>query len=481
MQKRKLSLAIAVAGIGLLSQAYAGEVNLIVKYKPENSSLMNLNAMSSSSTSGLKVTKSQPINADTQLVTVETKDSDSMLLMSANSASAGDSSAKVDYKTAREFMDAHPDVVYALPAKSTMKAFDVQKKAISSPNTGTGVRDDWGKQWDMDSDGYGYGIGVNEAWRLIQNPAGTYVAVVDTGLAVQAPEDISKEVVDNGLPYFHYENNKTVVDYNVYQQSGHFHGTHVAGTIDANGPEVTGVAGPIDSIKVAPVKALADEGSGNTYAIMEAVKWSAGVPVSGVQTNNYPAKVINLSLGMSRYYTENGQEKTYYSESYWKNNVIPSMCAAWYDAAKSAEDEGATLVIAAGNDSHELWNDIPSGCQNFKSIVVEATGPTGKKSYYSTYSTNDWKLQSTVVRAPGGDADFGEAGEIYSTVNDGYGYMQGTSMATPHVAGMVSLIYSVDPTVTPDDVATILNQSAYDNTGVLSAQKVVSTTINRMK
>ncbi|WP_231138743.1 S8 family serine peptidase [Francisella orientalis] len=91
---------------------------------------------------------------------------------------------------------------------------------------------------------------------------------------------------------------------------------------------------------------------------------------------------------------------------------------------------------------------MPSGCRDINAIVVESTGPKGLLAPYSTYYAPDgilkWRVNSLVVRAPGGDSyNYGKTAQIYSTLNNyEYGYMQGTSVATPHVTSIIALLYA---------------------------------------
>ncbi|WP_191092809.1 S8 family serine peptidase [Cysteiniphilum sp. JM-1] len=264
--------------------------------------------------------------------------------------------------------------------------------------------------------------------------------------------------LDDGIPL--------VVDNHITDR-GSYHGSHVAGIIGANGPYIHGVTGFDKHVKILPIKALEDNGSGDTNAILEAVLWAAGSPEAKAGVNPNPAKVINLSLGMSR--VDAGID-----EFDWFLFVMPMMCHAWEYVVNEANKMGSTVVIAAGNDGHELWNDIPSGCPNLNAIVVEATGPTGKRSFYSTYASDNWFTKSTIIKAPGGDSKIDpENGKVLSTVNGRYAFFQGTSMAAPHVSGIVALLYRINPSISYKQVASILSRS-YQENGVISAKYAIN-------
>jgi serine protease len=114
------------------------------------------------------------------------------------------------------------------------------------------------------------------------------------------------------------------------------------------------------------------------------------------------------------------------------------------------------VVVAAGNSNTNAINSNPANCAGV--ITVAATNRSGGKASYSNYGTN------VTIAAPGGDSGAG----ILSTLNSGtttpasdnYAWYMGTSMATPHVAGVVALMLSANPNLTPDDVAAKLKSTA---------------------
>ncbi|MEY4418382.1 MAG: hypothetical protein RIQ88_820, partial [Actinomycetota bacterium] len=140
-------------------------------------------------------------------------------------------------------------------------------------------------------------------------------------------------------------------------------------------------------------------------------------------------------------------------------------------AIENAKAADVTIVTAAGNDDTIATDSYPGNC--YGNITIGATDYNGYKTVYSNYSmySSQQKIYIGVdISAPGGDFEsgMGEAGGIYSTVNDGvtvpgdpsYAYMQGTSMASPVAAGVVALMYSVKPNITDDQVWNILSTTA---------------------
>ena len=216
-----------------------------------------------------------------------------------------------------------------------------------------------------------------------------------------------------------------------------WHGTHVAGTIAAVSNNNQGVAGVAYDAKVMPVRALGTCG-GYTSDIADAIVWSAGGSVSGVPATATPAQVINLSLGGGG-----------------------SCNSLTQTAINTARGLGATILVAAGNSNDNTANYSPASCNGV--VTVAATNRQGGRAYYSNYGT------AVDVAAPGGAQSFANDPEgVLSTLNSGsttpgsdtYEYYQGTSMATPHVAGVVALMYEANPSITPDEVEVALENTA---------------------
>ena len=225
--------------------------------------------------------------------------------------------------------------------------------------------------------------------------------------------------------------------YPAQDQSSSWHGTHVAGTIAAVTNNNSGVAGVAYDANVVPVRVLGRCG-GTTADIADGIIWASGGNVSGVPGNSNPADVINMSLG--------GQG---------------SCSSTTQQAINLARGNGSTVVIASGNSNANSSNFNPGNCNGV--VNVAATNRDGGRSYYSNYGAN------VDVAAPGGAQQFAnDPNGVLSTYNSGsttpssdsYSYSQGTSMAAPHVAGVAALIKEVMPSASPDDVESILKQTA---------------------
>ena len=287
---------------------------------------------------------------------------------------------------------------------------------------------------------YGFGTGAGgtyatQAWDITSG-AGINVAVLDTGIVSHS--DLNANIVGGydfiiDLAVAADGNGRDSDPSDPGDASGgstsSWHGTHVAGTIGAVTNNAKGVAGMAYGAKVVPVRVLG-KGGGYDSDIADAIIWAAGGTVSGVPANANPAQVINLSLGGSGACSTTSQ-----------------------NAINSAVGRGATVVIAAGNSNADVVNFSPGNCANI--VSVASTTSTGARSSFSNYGT------LIDIAAPGS--------AILSTLNSGtagpgtesYASYSGTSMATPHVAGIVALMQAVSsPRKTPAQIESILKTTA---------------------
>ena len=323
-------------------------------------------------------------------------------------------------------------------------------------------------QWHLSGNGASgrrHGIDVEAAWARTSGSAEVTVAVLDTG--ARAHPDLDDRIIAG----YDMISSATIArdgdgrdadptdegDWaNVGEcgadspaQNSSWHGLHVAGTIGASTNNGIGVAGVDQRARIQHVRVLGRCG-GLMSDISDGIRWAAGLPVSGIPTNATPADVINLSLGGSGECGRTSQSAV--------------------DAAVAA---GSVVIAAAGNANIDAGNTTPGNCDGV--ITVAATSPAGDRAGamrrvddepsvrvpYSNYG------QVIDIAAPGGDNSF-PGGGVLSTYNlgkkaaggHGYASMLGTSMAAPHVAGVVSLMLDANPTLTPAQVRSTLTAQA---------------------
>ncbi|MCT9075570.1 S8 family peptidase [Streptomyces fulvoviolaceus] len=308
---------------------------------------------------------------------------------------------------------------------------------------------EYAKQWDLFESTAG--MNVPGAWSTATG-TGVTVAVIDTGYVAHTDlaanivagydfiSDTAVSVDGNGRdsnpadPGDYYAANECGTG--IPASNSSWHGTHVAGTIAAVTNNSKGVAGIAYGAKISPVRVLGKCG-GYDSDIIDAITWASGGTVSGVPANTNVAKVINMSLGGDGACT-----------------------SATQTAINAAVNRGTTIAVAAGNDNENVSGHSPGNCSNI--ISVAATNRTGAKASYSNYGS------LVDISAPGGQTSTGTANGILSTLNSGastpssesYAYYQGTSMATPHIAGLVALVKSANSSLTPAQIETAIKNNA---------------------
>lgn len=316
-------------------------------------------------------------------------------------------------------------------------------------------------QWDLRA------IGADKAAKINPGSKNVTVAVIDTGVDDTHPDLAPNFSASQSANCVGGVADTSPGAWRPYT-SGDYHGTHVAGEIAAarNG---VGVAGVAPGVKVAGIK-VSDPDNGLFY----------------------PENVVCAFM----FAADHGVEITnnsYYVDPWLYNCGDHPDQRAILDAVNRAQlyaqKKGTLHVASAGNSNHDLASDAiadatspndttpvervidPSECLDLPTqlpgvVTVSATGVLNQKSYYSTYGNG-----VVDVAAPGGDRRYqipdtpSKDGRILSTMPEGqYAWLQGTSMASPHVAGVAALLKSTHPKAGPRELQRLLKAQA-DNPG----------------
>jgi serine protease len=301
-------------------------------------------------------------------------------------------------------------------------------------------------------------IDLPQAWEITTGTDTVVVAVVDTGVVTDHPDLADRILKDGGsvVGYDFITDSESARDGDgidpdpkdegdlLRGSSSSFHGSHVAGTIAATSNNASHVAGVTWQGKIMPLRALGLGGSGTVYDIAQCILYAAGLTNASNTVPSVKADVINLSLGPSNDECQ----------------ALPPISTVYKNAVEAALSAGVIVVAAAGNDNC----DVPAPLSEISGVInVSAVDAASQRAPYSNYGT------TIDVAAPGGDTSADLNGDavsdgVFSTVADDsslpwqYGIvaMQGTSMATPHMAGVVALMLSVNPTLTPNDINQLL-------------------------
>jgi subtilisin family serine protease len=296
----------------------------------------------------------------------------------------------------------------------------------------------YAEQWNyFENDG---GINLPSAWDITTGSNKIIVSVIDTGIVKH------KQLANKLTPGRNFVDDGNTAD-DPTDRGGQtsYHGSHVAGTIGAVTDQYGSIAGIAWNTKIQPVRVLNNQGIGSLAQIIEGMRWSVGI--SDID-NLYPAKILNLSLS--------GFGK-----------CQPSLQETIDDITQA----GGIVVVAAGNSALPAKLFSPANCNNV--ITVGASDRNGNQAFYSNYG-----IDTVDIIAPGGDKRTGEEGGILSLGAPGkVQFLQGTSMATPHISGLIALMLSLKPYLTLEEITKYLQSSVKNNTmeiGLVDANKVLN-------
>jgi serine protease len=344
----------------------------------------------------------------------------SLLLESTELYRAGGLTQAETYELV-ERLEAHPDVAAAMP--------NYLVHALREPTD-----PNYTSQWNHKA------MNLPSAWNETIGSSGVVVAVIDSGIVATHP-DFGGRLL-GGYDFvskaaYSADGDGRDGNPNDPGYQGVFHGTHVAGIIGAATNNGVGVAGVDWNARLLPVRALGPQ-TGEIADVLDAALWAAGLEPDPF-TNPNPADVLNFSLG----------------------SVEATPCSAIeqqvYDRIMAA---GKIVLVAAGNTTDDAGFYTPGNCRNV--ITVGSVTREGERAYYSNYGSR------VDVMAPGGEQKDTNASTTV-TAQDGilslnasgdYVYLQGTSMAAPHVAGLAALMKALEPTATQADVRAALVATA---------------------
>lgn len=273
------------------------------------------------------------------------------------------------------------------------------------------------------------------------------VAVIDTGVMLAHP-DLKNQLVP-GYDFISdaslardgdgRDNNPDDPGDSSILGASSWHGTHVAGIVAAQSNNQTGIAGVAWQAKIMPLRVLG-KGGGTVNDIVQAIRYAAGLSNASGTVPSKKADIINISFGSS------------------------SASQAEQEAIQAALNQGCILVAAAGNSN----TSVPFYPAAYAEVIsVAATNASGSRASYSNYGSY------LDLAAPGGDmsqdltADGNPDGILSTYVDDSsgqrrssYGYMQGTSMAVPHVAGILALMKALNPSLDATMVKSLIQSCA---------------------
>lgn len=340
-------------------------------------------------------------------------------------------------------MRLHPDVLVVEP--------DVRLRPAAVPNDPQYPL----RQWNLQTPAQHLtAINMPPAWDLTTGAPVT-VAVLDTGIRPAHPELVGKilpgydfvsevETANDGDgrdpdpsdpgDWVTAAESRTANFSGCPIENSTWHGTFIAGQIAALTNNADGMAGVSWAARILPVRVSGKCGA-FVSDILDAIRWAAGLSVTGVPANPNPARILNLSFGGD------------------------AQCSA---ASQAVLDEvatlGALLVVAAGNESGVLRR--PADCQGV--LAVSSVRGDGAKAEYSNYGAN------VALAAPGGSG----LQSIYSLTNAGlrgpsldiFGEKFGTSFSAPLAAGVAALMLSVNPALSGAQLISRMKQGTRPHT-----------------
>lgn len=328
----------------------------------------------------------------------------------------------------------------------------------AAPPITSGADPLFGSQWGMKD------IGATEAWKITRGHPEMVVAVIDTGVDY-THEDLlpnlwrnTQEIPGNGLDddgngyvddiigWDFVSNDNKPYDLAMdpldilFKGGNPGHGTHCAGNVAARGENGKGIAGVAPHVKIMSLRFISEKGQGTTADAIKAIKYAV----------DNGAKIMSNSWGSE------GEDPNAGAEN-----------KALRDAVQYAQDAGVLFVAAAGNGHKGVGYDndndpAPAYPASYDHDIIISVAALNSKDELGSFS--NWGAKSVDIGAPGVAVFSTVVGQGYSdVVIDKFGFKatwDGTSMATPHVAGAAALYWSANPTKTWQEVKAAILGSA---------------------
>lgn len=310
---------------------------------------------------------------------------------------------------------------------------------------------EFANQWDLlNTATPGADIDATQAWDITTGDPNQIVADIDTGINLQHPDLVGNlwtnpgEIPGNGIDDDHNGYIDDVHGWDFVSNDNtpndeHGHGTHTAGTLAAVGNNGMGVTGVAWDVSLLPLKFIGGDGNGSTSDAVAAINYC-----TDLRRRGFNIRVSNNSWGADGGYSQ-----------------------SLYDAIKANGEAGMLFVTAAGNEGVNIDAQAdqslfyPAAFDLPNIISVASTDSSDRRSSFS-----NWGSTSVDLGAPGT--------LIRSTTSDGgYGYMSGTSMASPHVAGVAALAFAISPPNT--DIQTIKSAIFNGSDSIASMQDITVT------
>lgn len=327
-----------------------------------------------------------------------------------------------------------------------------------APPVTSGADPLFGSQWGMKD------IGATEAWKITRGHPEMVVAVIDTGvdythedllpnlwrnnqeISGNGIDDDGNGYVDDLIGWDFVSNDNKPYDLAMdpldilFKGGNPGHGTHCAGNVAARGENGKGIAGVAPHVKIMSLRFISEKGQGTTADAIRAIKYAV----------DNGAKIMSNSWGSEGEDPNAGEENK-----------------ALRDAVQYAQDAGVLFIAAAGNGHKGVGYDndsdpAPAYPASYDHDIIISVAALNSKDELGSFS--NWGAKAVDIGAPGVAVFSTVVDQGYTdVVIDKFGFKatwDGTSMATPHVAGAAALYWSANPTKTWQEVKAAILGSA---------------------